>query len=475
MLPIIPIAAGAISIFSNFVSSAVGWAWDKVVQGIFTWFAEGLLLLIEWVWGLLDTATTPRLSDHWFVNGTVAALLPIALFVTVAMMLVAAIQAALSGRPELIPDAVTAAVRAIAGTMFTLVVMDTLIQFADVIADTVWVQARPNTRDVLDGITKGVLGGKGWGATFLGPLALLIGMVGMLVTALLLFMRSAMLYFVAAFAPLMWSTSVVPMFRGGIRRTVQIVVGLVLAKPAIVITLAIGMQLIAASPLAGQKSDSNVAQLGTMLTGFFCFAAAAFSPWVVYKLLPAVEGGATATGIAGGWARSAMTVTQGVMMAKTLGASRAAAAATKAIPTGERSSGSTGFTPPPSGGGGPLDAGGGGGGGGGGGTTSTAPGGSADTAGSAASTTAASTTAAPAAGVTVAAAASAKQAATTVTNAATSGVPATSSSSAAGGPSGSGSGRQPAASLPSPRREPRRIVITPPRPGAGDDEEGDGG
>ena len=90
MLPIIPGVPNPISIFSGFVSGAVGWAWDKVVQGIFTWFAEGLLLLIEWVWSLLDTATTPRLTDDWFVNGVVAALAPIALFVTVAMMLMTA-------------------------------------------------------------------------------------------------------------------------------------------------------------------------------------------------------------------------------------------------------------------------------------------------------------------------------------------------------------------------------------------------
>ena len=159
MLPIIPGLPNPISIFTGFVSSAVGWAWDKVVQGIFTWFAEGLLLLIEWVWSLLDTATTPRLTDAWFVNGVVAALVPIALFVTVAMMLMTGTQAALSGRPELIVDAVASTVRAIAGMAFTLVVVDTLVRFADVIADTVWVQARPNTREVLDGIINGVLNG----------------------------------------------------------------------------------------------------------------------------------------------------------------------------------------------------------------------------------------------------------------------------------------------------------------------------
>ena len=65
------------AIFADFATDAAGWAWDKVVQGIFTWFAKGLLLLIEFVWGLLDTATTPRLTDDWFVNGLVATLAPI--------------------------------------------------------------------------------------------------------------------------------------------------------------------------------------------------------------------------------------------------------------------------------------------------------------------------------------------------------------------------------------------------------------
>ena len=337
-----------ISIFTGFVSGAVGWAWDKVVQGIFTWFAEGLLLLIEFVWGLLDTATTPRLTDDWFVNGTVAALAPIALFVTVATMLMTAIQAALSGRPELTVDSVGAAVRALAGTAFTLVVMDTMIRFADVIADTVWAQARPDARDMLDSMIDVVLGGSGWGATFLGPLALLIGMIGMVVTAVLLFTRSALLYFVAAFAPLVWSTSVLPMLRGGVRRLVQIAVALVLAKPAIVISLAIGMQLVAHAPEAGDESGSSVAQLGTLLIGFFAFAVASISPWVVYKLLPAAEAAAVGHGIVGGWGRSAMTAAQAAMMIKTAGAARAASAATKPVPVGggDRNA-SSGFAPPP--------------------------------------------------------------------------------------------------------------------------------
>ena len=382
-----------ISIFAGFVGGAVGWAWDKVVQGIFTWFAQGLLLLIEFVWGLLDTATTPRLTDDWFVNGLVATLAPIALFVTVAMMLMTAIQAGLSGRPELIVDSVVSAVRALFATAMTVVVMDTLIRFGDLIADAVWVQARPNTRQVLDGLVAGVLGGDGWGATFLGPLAVLLGMIGMVVTTILLFMRSTLLYLVAAFAPLVWSSSVFPMMRGGVRRMVHLTVALVLAKPAIVISLAIGMQLIAsAGGVSGDTGD--VAGVGAMLTGFFCFAVASISPWVVYKLLPAAEGAAVASGVVGGWARGAMTATQAAMMAKSMGATRAASAATKAIPSASGEGGG-GFSPPSSGGGGGGGSGGGSSGPSGAAATSSAGGGAATSGGTAAGTGAAAGPAAP--------------------------------------------------------------------------------
>ena len=75
----LPIPSGTRAMFAAPCRRRVGWAWDKVIQGIYTWFAEGLLLLMEWVWGVLDTATTPRLTDEWFANGLVATLAPIAL------------------------------------------------------------------------------------------------------------------------------------------------------------------------------------------------------------------------------------------------------------------------------------------------------------------------------------------------------------------------------------------------------------
>lgn len=47
-------------------AEVLGWTWEKVITGIFTWFAKGVLLLMERVLGQIDTSTTPRLTDDWF-------------------------------------------------------------------------------------------------------------------------------------------------------------------------------------------------------------------------------------------------------------------------------------------------------------------------------------------------------------------------------------------------------------------------
>ena len=57
-----------IDLFGDAVGSVAGWAWDKVIQGIYTWFANGLMLLMQWVWNVLSTATTPH-SSRTFATG----------------------------------------------------------------------------------------------------------------------------------------------------------------------------------------------------------------------------------------------------------------------------------------------------------------------------------------------------------------------------------------------------------------------
>lgn len=310
-----------------------GWMWDKVVQGVYVWVANGVLLLLEWVWGILDAASSPRLAEAWFVSGLLRPISSIGLAVVIALMLASAVQAGFAGRPELVADAFKEGPKAIVASALTVTVLDVLLQGADVLAGAVWQAGRADTVRVLDGVVTAVTSSGSLGSTFLGPLVLLFGMLGLLVTAVVLFMRSALLYLVAGFAPIVWSASVSPVLRGAGRKLVQVALALVLAKPAITLTLVVGSKLAGNSFTGAGGSDAS-AGLGTLLTGFACFAIGGLSPWVVYRLLPAVEGASLTSGIVGGWGRSAMTGAQTAMLAKSLGASRAASPATRAVPAG---------------------------------------------------------------------------------------------------------------------------------------------
>lgn len=316
------------------VGGAVGWAWDKVIQGIYTWLANGLALLIEWVWSVLDSGTTPRVTAGWFRNELAARVGLIALAVTVAMMLASAMQAALAGRPEQIGDAVKEGIRAIVASALTLTVLDVLIGVTDETAAMIWQVGRADLVRMLEGMvvvatTTGVLG-----ATFVGPLCLLFGFIGLIGLVVALMMRSALIYVVAAMAPIVWSVNVLPLFRGSARKLVHLTVALVISKLAIVITLVVAVKLIAnpaGDPSSTAIINDGAAAVGTLMTGFVCFLIAAVTPTVLYKLMPTVEGAMAGSGIAGGWARGVTTAAHTALMVKSLGASAGASAATRGV------------------------------------------------------------------------------------------------------------------------------------------------
>jgi hypothetical protein len=310
----------------NAVGSAIGWAWDKVISGIYTWLAKGLALLIQWVWGVLDTSTTPHLDQAWFAKTLMGRLGLIALAVTIAMMLASAIHAALAGRPEQIADAIKAGVHAIVASALTVSVITVLIGITDEAAAMVWQIGRADLVTMLDRIVTVTMTTGPLGQTFIGPLCLLFGYLGLLGLTVALFMRNALIYLAAALAPIVWSTSVLPMFRSSTRKLVHLTVSLIVSKLAIVITLVVAVKLIANTGAAPNTNDvvrDGATAVGTLVSGFVCFLIAAVTPVVLYKLMPTVEGAALASGIAGGWTRGATTAGHSALMAKSLGASAA--------------------------------------------------------------------------------------------------------------------------------------------------------
>ncbi|HRE03729.1 MAG TPA: hypothetical protein PLV68_20710, partial [Ilumatobacteraceae bacterium] len=271
------------------IGGAIGWAWDKVIQGIYTWLANGLALLVEWVWSVLDSSTTPRLTEDWFRNELSARVGLIGLAVVVAMMLASAIQAALAGRPEQIGDAVKEGVRAIVASALTVTAIDVLIGVTDEASASVWQVGRADLVAMIEGIVVVATTTGPLGATFVGPLCLLFGFIGLIGLVVALLMRSALIYVAAALAPIVWSTNVLPMFRGSSRKLVHLLVALVVSKLAIVVTLVVAVKLIAnpsGDPTSGSVINDGAAAVGTLMSGFVCFLIAAVTPFVLYKLMP---------------------------------------------------------------------------------------------------------------------------------------------------------------------------------------------
>lgn len=331
-------AIGGLGELFGFVGDAVGgvagWAWDKVITGIYTWLANGLALLIEWVWSVLDSGTTPRVTEAWFRNELSARVGLIALAVTVAMMLASATQAALAGRPEQIGDAVKEGTRAIIASAFTLTVLDVLIGVTDEAAAMVWQVGRPDLVRMLEGMVVVATTTGPLGSTFVGPLCLLVGFIGLIGLVIALMMRSALIYVAAALAPIVWSVNVLPMFRGSARKLVHLTVALVVSKLAIVITLVVAVKLVAnpsGDPDAAAIVNDGAAAVGTLMSGFVCFLIAAVTPMVLYKLMPTVEGAMVGAGVAGGWTRGVTTAAHTALMVKSLGATAGASAATRTV------------------------------------------------------------------------------------------------------------------------------------------------
>lgn len=276
---------GLFGLVGDATGAVTGWAWDKVITGIYRWLANGLALLIEWVWSVLDTGTTPRVTEAWFRNGLAARVGFIGLAVTIGMMFLSAVQAAIAGRPEQIGDILKESVKAIVASAFTITVIGVLIGVTDEASAMVWQVGRADLVRMLEGMVKVATVTGPLANTFVGPLALLFGFIGLIGLVVSLMMRSALIYVVAAMAPLVWSLGVLPSFRGSSRKLVHLVVALVLSKLAIVITLVVAVKLIGhpgGTPGSTSVINDAATAVGTLMAGFVCFLVAAVTPMVLY-------------------------------------------------------------------------------------------------------------------------------------------------------------------------------------------------
>ena len=302
----------------NFVASPfeslVGWAGDKIFEGITNWIAKGCVQLLGFVWAVMDRMSSPQLNSEWF-SGTATSPYQVAAriggLVLLGFFFVAIAHGVATGD---VGGVLRRAFADLPLTVFVMLALVTLTQAAvgltDAMSDSIWLGMRANAVTVFDGIgriTTTVPGG-----TFLAPLVLLVLMVALLFLWFVLMLRDALIYLVVVLAIAFGLPGMVwPTLRGMARHTIELLAALILAKPVIALALSVGVGALGGVGATGTPGDgvidNGLAEFGTLVVGIITFGLAAFMPYLIYRLLPVVAAATVAAGVASGPLRAAST------------------------------------------------------------------------------------------------------------------------------------------------------------------------
>ncbi len=294
--------------------SLVGWAGDKIFEGITNWIAKGCVQLLGFVWSVMDRTASPHLDAEWF-SGTANSPYQVAAriggLVLLGLFFVSIAHGVATGD---VGGVMRRAFADLPMTVFVMLALVTLTQAAvgltDAMSDSVWEGMRANAVTVFDGIgriTTVVPGG-----TFLAPLVLLVLMIALLFLWFVLMLRDSLIYLVVVLAIAFGLPGMVwPALRGMARHTIELLAALILAKPVIALALSVGVGALGGVGATGTPGDgiidNGLAEFGTLVVGIITFGLAAFMPYLVYRLIPVVAAATVAAGVASGPLRAAST------------------------------------------------------------------------------------------------------------------------------------------------------------------------
>jgi hypothetical protein len=270
-------------------------AGSQVMQGVTGWITDAAAWFLGHVQELLVGTTGPDLGASWWVD-RYRLLLAFAALVAVATLLIAIADAAVKGSWEGLARAlgVDVPVAAISGSA-TPVLVGYLIQVAD------WLSSRLLGSFGHDGVvalrntatwfgTFGQAGGPPM-PLFLGALLALVAIMGGVLVTLELMLRANAIYLVTALIPVVYALRVWPALQPLARRTVEVLVAVIMAQPVVALAIAIGARAGANLGTPGQRPS---VEFGQALTGTGMLFLAALAPWAILHLLPALEAGMAA-------------------------------------------------------------------------------------------------------------------------------------------------------------------------------------
>jgi hypothetical protein len=292
------------------IGGAAGFAFDQIAEGIANWVLDAVGFFVGGVLEFLRSSARVDVEAAWFsgpgspyfaVRNIAAALLVGFVFLGILQGLVngdawGMVRRVAGGLPS-----------AVLGMVVTTAVVARLVELTDVLSNAVLANSDEQALHFLSGF-----GVAATGATQ-GFAAVVIGLVVVLAALLLwveLMIRASLVYLLVAISPLGFAAMLWPSARGFLKRTVEILLAVILSKLVICICLAIGVAALGGAGSAGGDgglaSDTG-SSVGALLVGAVLLGLAAFSPFIILKLVPVAEAALVAQGVSRGPFRASQT------------------------------------------------------------------------------------------------------------------------------------------------------------------------
>lgn len=300
----------------NVAGAFGGWAWDKVTAGLAKWVLEAVASLIEGVVGFLQNSTKVDITAVWFSGegSPYATVREIAIVLTLGFALLAIVSGTVRGDPVGMFTRVAVGLPVTALAMAVAIpVVAILLELVDQLSIAVLDPASAPAIEFLSGF--GETAAKASGGFAVVLVGLLAVLAALMVWAELL-VRAALIYLIVAISPLVLAATLWPATRGVLRRTVEVLVALIVSKLVVCIAIAVGA---AALGGAGTQDTDTSGAIGTLMIGAAILAMAAYSPFLVLRLIPIVESATIGQGVAGSPMRGAQTAAATVLTLSAVG------------------------------------------------------------------------------------------------------------------------------------------------------------
>jgi hypothetical protein len=292
------------------VGGAAGFAFDNVAEGIARWVLGAVGFFVNGVLDYLRSTARPDVEAVWFAGpeSPYATVRNLAAVLLVAFVFLGILQGLLHGDTwGMVRRAAGNLPAAVAGMVVTTMIVGRLVELTDALSNAVLANGDSQALHFLSGFGVTVTSVSG------GFAAVILGLVAVVAALLLwieLLVRSALIYLLVAISPLGFAATLWPSARGFLRKTLEILLAVIVSKFVICVALAIGIAALAGAGQAGNGQSvagSAGANVGTLLSGAVLLGLAAFSPFLVMKLVPLAEGALLAQGISHGPARAAQS------------------------------------------------------------------------------------------------------------------------------------------------------------------------